>query len=99
MSATLEANFCIDAPEVVLALHGTPEIVNTHQGAQFTGCDWIATVEAACARVSMDAKGVYRDDIFVEQLWRSVKYEEVYLHDYADGVEAKRLQNAGRGVP
>ena len=94
LSATLDAEFCVDALEAALAMYGTPEIINTDQGAQFTGRDWIATVETAGARVSMDGKGAYRDNIFVERLWRTVKYEEVYLHDYADGVEAKRRLKA-----
>jgi putative transposase len=94
LSATLDADFCIDALEAALAMYGTPEIVNTDQGAQFTGREWIATVEAAGARVSMDAKGAYRDNIFIERLWRTVKYEDVYLHDYADGAEAKRRLKA-----
>ena len=65
--------------------------MNTDQGSQFTGSDWITTLTSARVRVSMDGRGRYLDNIFIERLWRSLKYEAVYLQDIADGFAAQRV--------
>jgi putative transposase len=89
LSNTLEGTFCLDALEE--ALHqATPQIFNTDQGAQFTSHAFTSRVEAAGTRVSWDGRGRALDNVFVERLWRSVKYEEVYLHDYMTVAEARR---------
>lgn len=83
---TLEAAFCIEAVEEALAKYGTPEIFNTDQGSQFTSAEFIKVLAARGIRISMDGKSAWRDNVFVERLWRTIKYEEVYLHAYADGI-------------
>ena len=94
VSITLEADFCIEAVEEALARHGTPEIFNTDQGSQFTSTDFIKVLAARQIKISMDGKGAWRDNVFVERLWRSIKYEEVYLKDYESGRQA--CQNLSR---
>jgi putative transposase len=89
LSNTLTADFCVAALEEALARFGTPEIFNTDQGAQFTSDGWIGRLKAAGVAISMDGKGRWIDNIFIERLWRSVKYEEVYLHAHASGSEAR----------
>jgi putative transposase len=89
LSNTLGAEFCVEALEEALSLHGRPEIFNTDQGSQFTGDDFTGTLERHKVTVSMDGKGRYMDNIFVERLWRSLKYEEVYLKAYSSVAEAK----------
>ncbi len=91
-STTLEADFCLEALERALAKH-TPEIFNSDQGVQFTSQAWIERVEAAGSLVSMDGRGRVFDNIFIERLWRSLKYEDIYLHDYATGLELVRGLN------
>lgn len=81
VSVTVDGQFCLDALDTALA-DGTPEVFNTDQGAQFTASAFTDRVTAAGAQVSMDGRGRALDNVFVERLWRSVKYEEVYLHDY-----------------
>ena len=88
-SVTLTADFCVEAVEEALARHGRPEIFNTDQGAQFTSAAFTDVLHAHGIAISMDGKGCWRDNIFVERLWRSIKYEEVYLHAYASVSEAK----------
>jgi putative transposase len=90
LSNTLTADFCVAALEEALARFGPPEIFNTDQGAQFTSEEWLDTLKAADVRISMDGKGRWIDNVFIERLWRSVKYEHVYLHAYRDGSEARR---------
>lgn len=85
LSNTMTADFCVEALEEALARYGTPEIFNTDQGSQLTCEDWIAPLKAAGVAISMDGKGRWIDNVFIERLWRSVKYEDVYLRDYADG--------------
>ena len=80
LSITMEAQFCIEAVEEALAKHGQPEIFNTDQGSQFTSADFTGVLIANKVAISMDGKGAWRDNVFVERIWRSVKYEEVYLH-------------------
>lgn len=90
LSNTLDASFCVDALEDALRRYGTPEIFNTDQGSQFTGDDFIGVLKRSGAQISMDGKGRWRDNVFVERLWRSLKYEEVYLHAYDGVLEARR---------
>jgi putative transposase len=90
LSNTLTADFCVAALEEALARFGPPEIFNTDQGAQFTSEEWLETLKAAGVRISMDGKGRWVDNVFIERLWRSVKYEHVYLHAYRDGSDARR---------
>ena len=89
VSITLEADFCIEAVEEALAKHGTPEIFNTDQGSQFTSTDFIKVLAAREIKISMDGKGAWRDNVFIERLWRSIKYEEVYLRAYTSVSEAR----------
>ena len=89
VSITLEADFCVEAVEEALARHGTPEIFNTDQGSQFTSTDFIKVLAAREIKISMDGKGAWRDNVFVERLWRTIKYEEVYLRAYASVSEAR----------
>jgi len=84
---TLEAVFCVQALEQALEM-GQPEIFNTDQGAQFTSEEFTGRLHGAGIRISMDGRGRALDNVMVERLWRSVKYEEIYLRDYADGSEA-----------
>ena len=87
VSITLDSAFCIAAVEEAIARYGRPEIFNTDQGAQFTGAAFTGLLTDHGIRISMDGRGCWRDNIFVERLWRSLKYEEVYLHAY-DSVPA-----------
>jgi len=79
VSITMEVDFCLDAVEEALALHGGPEIFNTDQGSQFTSAAFTGLLSKNAIAISMDGRGAWRDNVFVERLWRSVKYEEVYL--------------------
>lgn len=88
LSNTLDAGFCIDALEEALK-KGCPEIFNTDQGAQFTSEAFTTILEQHGIRISMDGKGSYSDNLFIERLWRTVKYEEVYLKAYQNGREAR----------
>jgi putative transposase len=90
LSNTLSADFCVDALQEALRRFGKPEIFNTDQGAQFTSEDWIEVLEKADVKISMDGKGRWIDNVFIERLWRTVKYEDVYLHAYRDGREAQQ---------
>ena len=89
LSITLSADFCIEALEEALARHGKPEIFNTDQGSQFSSTDFTKVLKTAEVAISMDGKGAWRDNVFVERLWRSVKYEEVYLRAYDTVAEAR----------
>ena len=89
LSITLETAFCIEAVEEALARYGKPDIFNTDQGSQFTSIDFIKMLKDAEIAISIDGKGAWRDDVFVERLWRTLKYEEVYLHAYASVPEAR----------
>ena len=88
LSNTMDAAFCVDALEVALG-HGRPEVFNTDQGSQFTSAAFTGVLEAEGITISMDGRGRFTDNIFVERLWRSLKYEEVYLHAYATVTEAR----------
>jgi putative transposase len=89
LSNSLTADFCVDALEEAIARYGAPEIMNTDQGSQFTGSEFIGTLERHHIAISMDGKGCWRDNVFVERLWKTIKYEEVYLHAY-DTVSAAK---------
>ena len=89
VSITLEADFCIEALEEALARHGKPEIFNTDQGSQFTSTEFIKVLASRKIKISMDGKGAWRDNVFVERLWRTIKYEQVYLRAYASVPEAR----------
>ena len=86
---TMEVGFCLEAVEEALARHGRPEILNTDQGSQFTSQDFTGLLLDNAIAISMDGKGAWRDNVFVERLWRSVKYEEVYLRAYDSVGEAR----------
>ena len=103
LSNTLDASFCVEALEEARTRHGQPEIFNTDQGSPFTGFAFTGRLRAAGVQISMDGRGRCMDNIFIERLWRSLKYEAVYLHDLADGFQARRVigewidfYNAGR---
>jgi putative transposase len=89
LSNTMDASFCVEALKEALAAYGKPEIFNTDQGSQFTGSDFTGTLEAAGIKISMDGRGRWMDNVFIERLWRSLKHEDIYLKAYADGREAK----------
>lgn len=88
---TMHADFCVDALNEAIGKYGPPEIMNTAQGSQFTGSDWITALTDARVRISMDGRGRYLDNIFIERLWRSLKYEAIYLQDIADGFAAQHV--------
>ena len=90
VSNTLESAFCVSALERALAGGSAPEIHNTDQGSQFTSADWIGTLEKAGARISLYGRGRAFDNIFIERLWRTVKYEHVYLHEFATVEQLRR---------
>jgi len=103
VSNTLEAEFCLEALEEAMARFGTPEIFNTDQGGQFTSPRFTGVLQAAGVRVSMDGRGRWMDNVFIERLWRSLKYECVYLHAFETGSELRAgltrwigYYNAGR---
>ena len=89
VSITMEAAFCVETLEDALAHHGKPDIFNTDQGSQFTGLAFTGVLADNGITISMDGKGAWRDNVFVERLWRSVKYEEVYLRAYDSVSEAR----------
>ena len=89
VSITMEVDFCLDAVDEALVRHGRPEIFNTDQGSQFTSASFTGLLSDNAIRISMDGRGSWRDNVFVERLWRSVKYEEVYLRAY-DSVSQAR---------
>ena len=89
LSNTLTTDFCLEALEEAMNRYGRPEIFNTDQGSQFTDEQWIMMLKGAGISISMDGKGRWIDNVFIERLWRSVKYEEVYLRGYANGTEAR----------
>ena len=89
LSNNLDTTPCIEAPEEALATHGTPNIFNTDQDCQFTSENFTDVLKAHGIQISMDGKGRWMDNVFVERLWRSVKYEEVYLHAYESIMEAR----------
>jgi putative transposase len=89
LSNTMDVSFCVSALEEALARFGKPEIFNTDQGSQFTSAAFTGTLATADIRISMDGRGRWMDNVFIERLWRSLKYEDIYLKGYADGREAR----------
>jgi len=89
LSITMETGFCVEAVEEALARHGKPEIFNTDQGSQFTSTAFTGQLIDNAIAISMDGRGAWRDNVFVERLWRSVKYEEIYLRAYDTVAEAR----------
>jgi putative transposase len=89
LSVTMEALFCIEALEEALSKNEKPEIFNTDQGSQFTSEVFVGRLKEEGIRISMDGRGRWRDNVFVERIWKSIKYEEVYLHAYASVNEAR----------
>ena len=89
ISNSMTADFCVEALEEAIARYGAPEIFNTDQGSQFTASSFIQVLQKHQIRISMDGRGAWRDNVFVERLWKSVKYEEVYLHAYDSVAAAK----------
>ena len=85
----MEAAFCVEALEEALARHGRPETFNTDQGSQFTSHDFTSVLLKADTAISMDGKGSWRDNVFVERLWRSIKYEEIFLRAYDSVSDAR----------
>lgn len=93
LSESLESDFCLKVLKQAIS-KGKPEIFNTDQGCQFTSKKFVETLQASKIKISMDGKGRCWDNIFVERLWRTVKYEEVYLKDYESGQEAQSSLSA-----
>jgi putative transposase len=89
LSNTMDVSFCVAALEEALAKYGTPEIFNTDQGSQFTSVAFTGALAATKIKISMDGRGRWMDNVFIERLWRSLKHEDIYLKGYADGREAK----------
>ena len=89
VSTTMDVYFCLEAVEEAMEHHGKPEIMNTDQGSQFTSQAFTGLLKENGIQISMDGKGAWRDNVFVERLWRSLKYEEVYLHAYDTVLAAK----------
>ena len=91
LSNTMDASFCVDALKEALDRYGRPDIFNTDQGSQFTSFDFIGVLKSAEITISMDGRGRCMDNIFIERLWRSLKYEAIYLHELTDGFKAMRV--------
>ena len=98
LSITLSADFCVEALEEALARHGRPEIFNTDQGTQFTSSAFTDVLKKAKVAISMDGRGAWRDNVFVERLWRTIKYEEVYLRAYDRVSASPRLDRPVSGL-
>ena len=94
VSITMDVHFCLEAVEEAISKYGTPEIMNTDQGSQFTSQAFTGLLKDNGIQISMDGKGSWRDNVFVERLWRSVKYEEVYLHAYNSVSDARAGLNS-----
>ena len=90
----MTADFCVEAVEEAITRYGTPEIFNTDQGSQFTGGQFVGLLQGHGIKISMDGKSCWRDNVFIERLWKSVKYEEVYRHAYESVLDAR--QGLGR---
>ena len=90
LSNTMDPGFCVEALKEALAIYGTPDIFNTDQGSQFTSDDFTQVLKDAGVRISLDGKGRWMDNVFIERLWRSLKYECVYLRDFETGFQAQR---------
>jgi len=96
LSNSMDSSFCVEALEEAIARYGCPEIFNTDQGSQFTSYDFTTVLKDNGIKISMDGKGRWMDNVFIERLWRSLKYECVYLHDFQTGSEAR--EGIGRWI-
>ena len=90
ISNSMDASFCVEALEEAMGRYGKPDIFNTDQGSQFTGFEWTSTLKVTGVRISMDGKGCWMDNVFIERLWRSLKYECVYLNAFTGSREARQ---------
>lgn len=90
LSNTLDTDFCIKALKRALLTSGKPEIMNTDQGCQFTSDEWINALKDADVTISMDGKGRWIDNVMIERFWRTIKYEDIYLKSYDNGIELKK---------
>lgn len=90
LSNTMDASFCVEALEEAIAKFGPPQVFNTDQGSQFTSLEWVEPFKQAGVQISMDGKGRWMDNVFIERLWRSMKYECVYLHAWDTGSETRK---------
>ena len=93
LSNTMDGSFYVEALDEAIAKYGKPEIMDTDQGSQYTEVDWITTRTKADIKISMDGRGRYLDNIFIERLWRSLKQDSVHLHDITNGFQAKQIIN------
>jgi len=91
LSNAMDVSFCVDALQEALRQYGSPEVFNTDQGSQFTSFAFTGVLKAAGIRISMDGRGRYLDNIFIERLWCSLKYEAIYLHEMSNGFVARRI--------
>jgi putative transposase len=89
LSNTLTTDFCVEALEEAIVRHGKPEIVNTDQGSQFTSLEFTGKLKSQGIAISMDGKGAWRDNVFIERFWKTLKYQEVYLRAYDTVSEAR----------
>jgi putative transposase len=90
LSSTMTTDFCVEALEEAVRIHGTPDMVNTDQGSQFTSEEFVTAVSGYGIKQSMDGKGAWCDNVFIERFWRTLKYDEVYLRAYVDMADARR---------
>ena len=90
LSNSMEADFCVEALKEAIAKYGKPEIMNSDQGSQFTGFEWTQALKDADVKISMDGKGRWIDNRMIERLWRSLKYECIYLNAFETGSEARK---------
>jgi len=96
LSNTMDTRFCVEALEEAITKYGRPEIFNTDQGSQFTSVEWTNILKSNGIAISMDGKGRWMDNVFIERLWRSLKYECVYLNAFETGLQAK--ENIGKWI-
>jgi putative transposase len=94
LSNTPHADFCVEVLREAMARYGQPEIFNTNQGSQFASLDWTGPLLAAAVKISIDGRRRCLDNVFIERLWRSLKYEAVYLHELMDGFHARQFRPA-----
>jgi putative transposase len=97
LSITMEADFCVEALQEAITRHGQPDIFNTDQGVQFTSVGFLEELESRGIRISMDGKGRFLDNIFIERLWRSLKYEDVFIKAYGSLHKRAKALAAGCG--
>lgn len=99
LSNTMHADFCVDALNQAIAKYGPPVVMNTDLGSQFTGSAWVTTLTKAGVRISMDGRGRYLDNNFIERLWRSLKQEAIYLEEITDGFNCELVTPSSFATP